>query len=134
MADDFKPPGEGQELRVIPRSKVDRAEAQKQANQKAAGLPVEPTLANLYNDKAEALADPQEVVGAKRKAAYKQAAVDLADQLGMSYSEFQRRAEFVAMRHPTLLASVDDLEAEYKSTLGGSRWHKPTEKEPGGVQ
>lgn len=119
MADDFKPPGNG---RVIPQEALDRLEAQR-ARDDRKGKPVELKISELYNSRAEAEADKAEMVSAKRLSAYKSAARQFAADNGMTYSEFQRRSEFAMMRHPTLLASVDDLEAEYQSLLSGSRWH-----------
>lgn len=126
MADDSQPPGIG---RVIPQAALDRLEAQR-AREDRKGKPRDLSIAELYNSRAEAEADTPEMIGAKRLSAYKTAMKQIAADNGMSHSEYQRRAEFFAARHPTILSTVDDLEAEYQSLLSGSKWHPKTDQEP----
>lgn len=124
MADDAKPSGEGRQI-VIPRAKVEEYERDRERNLRADRVREPLSLASLYNSKSEADADSTSTCGITLKDRWKNEFRAEAEAMGMSFSEYTRRALMLARQHPSLLQTVDDLEAEYKTTLGPSRWHEP---------
>ena len=67
------------------------------------------------------------MTGFKLLPAYKDLFDEAAKARGITFTEFTRRALFVAVQHPELLDEADSDEAEYSSNLGSSRWHATNE-------